>query len=60
MGEEIKVRIYIGIPILTSIVHFIGLQYFRFDNIERLIANRDHNEVIRFMKTVYGKNWKKF
>ncbi len=60
MGEEIKVRIYIGIPILTSIVHFIGLQYFGFDNIERLIANRDHNEVIRFMKTVYGKNWKKF
>lgn len=54
-------RIYIGLPIITSLVHWIGVSSrFGFDNIERLIERRDHNEVIRFLKMIYGKNWKKY
>lgn len=42
-------------------MHWIGLNSrFGFDNIERLIERREHNEVIRFMKLIYGKKWKKY
>lgn len=33
LDENIKLRIFIGIPILTSAVHLFGLRYLGFDNI---------------------------
>jgi hypothetical protein len=59
-GEEARVRIFIGLPVVFSLVHLFGLQFFGFDNIERLIQKRHNTEVITYMKTIYGPNWKKF
>ena len=59
-GDQIRVRIFIGLPIVFSLVHLFGLRLFGFDNIERLIQKRHNTELITYMKTVYGPNWKKF
>jgi MFS family permease len=37
MEDKYRLAIYIGMPVLTSIVHLIGLGLFGSDNIERLI-----------------------
>lgn len=59
-NEELRVKIFIGLPMLLNLVHLFGLRYFGFDNVERLIQRRDNTEVITYMKTVYGPKWKKF
>ena len=60
ISKGVKRLIFIGFPILMSLVHIFGLSYLGFDNIERLIEEKDYEKVVKFMKRMYGKHWKKY
>ena len=55
-----QVSIFIGLPLMNCLVHLLGLRFFGFDNIERLIETRDHGGVVKFMQRMYGKQWRKY
>jgi MFS family permease len=59
-SDQTALRFFIGLPIVCLIVHLVTLHLFPFDNIERLIYKRDNATVRRYLKFVYGKNWKSF
>lgn len=59
-SDNTALRLFIGLPILCVIVHLITLYLFPFDNIERLIYKRDNASVRKYLKFVYGKNWRAF
>jgi MFS family permease len=54
------VRILIGFPLVCIFVHIVVLFLHPYDNIERHIQRRENNIVRKYLKTVYGANWRVF
>lgn len=60
LNHEIMLKLFIGIPILTSLVHLLGLSMFGTDSIERLIESRNQIKYTKLLKRIYGKEWANF
>lgn len=59
-SQATAVNILIGFPVICISVHSVVLFMHPYDNIERHIQKRENNKVRKYLKTVYGANWKAF
>ncbi len=56
----VTVELLIGFPLLCILVHTVVLFLHPYDNIERHIFRRENTTVRKYLKAVYGSNWKNF
>jgi MFS family permease len=56
----VTVELLIGFPLLNILVHTVVLFLHPYDNIERHISRRENATVRKYLKAVYGPNWKNF
>jgi|LakMenEpi03Aug12_release.lakeMendotaPanAssembly.Ray.scaffolds.fasta_scaffold235969_2 MFS family permease len=59
-STKTSVVVLVGFPLICLSVHFIVIFLFPFDTIERHISKRENITVRKYLKMVYGKNWRAF
>lgn len=59
-SSKTSIVFLVGFPLICICVHLVVIYLFPFDTIERHISKRQNITVRRYLKMVYGKNWRTF
>ena len=60
LSNKTSIIFLVGFPLICIGVHLIVIYLFPFDTIERHISKRENITVRKYLKMVYGKNWRTF
>jgi len=60
LSNKTSIILLVGFPLICIGVHLIVIYLFPFDTIERHISKRENITVRKYLKMVYGKNWRTF
>lgn len=52
--------IYLGLPLINNFIHILFITLLRFDNISSLIEAKNDTQIIKYLKFMFGREWKKF